>query len=715
MREKRKKLICELVEDACYVPMKEKELAVFMQVKPEERAELKSILEELISEGKLEITKRGKYIKGDGIPDKLTGTFISNQRGFGFVEIEGREQDLFIPEDKTHGAFHKDTVSVKLLKAQHGKRQEAEVIEVLSHGITSLVGTYDNAGSFGFVIPDQEKIASDIFVPKERSKGAVTGHKVVVELTDYGDSKHKPEGKITEILGHSNDPGVDILSIVKGFDLPLAFSERVLNQAERVARDVSDNDRAGRKDLRRVQMVTIDGEDAKDLDDAVSLVKEDGKYLLGVHIADVTNYVQENSALDHEALERGTSVYLVDRVIPMLPHALSNDICSLNMGQDRLALSCLMTLDEKGTVISYEIAETVINVDQRMSYTDVNRILEGDEKAIREYETFVPMFRLMKELADRLRERRKKRGSIDFDFPESKIILDKDGVPISIKPYERNAATKIIEDFMLLANEIVAQHFYWLELPFVYRTHDKPDPEKVLKLATFINNFGYHIKMRSGENEIHPKEIQKLLGKIEGTKEEALISRLTLRSMQKAQYTVDCTGHFGLACQYYCHFTSPIRRYPDLQIHRIIKEQLRGKMNEERIEHYQEILPKVAKHSSDMERRADEAERETEKLKKVQYMESRIGQIFEGVISGITAWGIYVELPDTVEGMIHVSRLAGDYYYYNEENFEMAGRDTGRTFKLGQKLKIMVDGVDYLQKSIDFVLAPEGDDLDGEG
>ncbi len=715
MRKKRKKLICELVEDACYVPMKEKELAVFMQVKPEERAELKSILEELISEGKLEITKRGKYIKGDGIPDKLTGTFISNQRGFGFVEIEGREQDLFIPEDKTHGAFHKDTVSVKLLKAQHGKRQEAEVIEVLSHGITSLVGTYDNAGSFGFVIPDQEKIASDIFVPKERSKGAVTGHKVVVELTDYGDSKHKPEGKITEILGHSNDPGVDILSIVKGFDLPLAFSERVLNQAERVARDVSDNDRAGRKDLRRVQMVTIDGEDAKDLDDAVSLVKEDGKYLLGVHIADVTNYVQENSALDHEALERGTSVYLVDRVIPMLPHALSNGICSLNMGQDRLALSCLMTLDEKGTVISYEIAETVINVDQRMSYTDVNRILEGDEKAIREYKTFVPMFRLMKELADRLRERRKKRGSIDFDFPESKIILDKDGVPISIKPYERNAATKIIEDFMLLANETVAQHFYWLELPFVYRTHDKPDPEKVLKLATFINNFGYHIKVRSGENEIHPKEIQKLLGKIEGTKEEALISRLTLRSMQKAQYTVDCTGHFGLACQYYCHFTSPIRRYPDLQIHRIIKEQLRGKMNEERIEHYQGILPKVAKHSSDMERRADEAERETEKLKKVQYMESRIGQIFEGVISGITAWGIYVELPDTVEGMIHVSRLAGDYYYYNEENFEMAGRDTGRTFKLGQKLKIMVDGVDYLQKSIDFVLAPEGDDLDGEG
>ena len=386
----------------------------------------------------------------------------------------------------------------------------------------------------------------------------------------------------------------------------------------------------------------------------------------------------------------------------------------MNMGEDRLALSCLMTLDEKGTVTGYEIAETVINVDQRMSYTDVNKILEGDPETINRYELLVPMFRLMKELADIVREKRKKRGSIDFDFPESKIILDRDGKPLSIKPYERNAATKIIEDFMLLANETVAQHFYWLEAPFVYRTHDNPDPEKVMKLATFINNFGYFIKVKSGDNEIHPKEIQKLLGKIEGTPQEALISRLTLRSMKKAQYTVDCTGHFGLACQYYCHFTSPIRRYPDLQIHRIIKEQLRGRLLENRIAHYQEILPQVAKHSSEMERRADEAERETEKLKKVQYMEDKIGQIFEGVISGITAWGIYVELADTVEGMIHVSRLAGDYYYYSEESYEMIGRDTGRCYKLGQRIRIMVDGVDYLQKSIDFVLAPESEEEYGE-
>ncbi len=713
IRQERKNKIGELVEADFYIPMKEKELADFMQVKAEERGELKEILEELVKEGKLQLTRRGKYIKGDGVPSQLSGTFISNAKGFGFVEIEGQVQDFFIPENEVNGAFHKDRVMVELLPGQHGKRQEAKIVSILSHELKRIVGTFDKAGKFGFVIPDNEKLPSDIFVPIERSKGAVTGHKVVVELTEYGDERHKPEGKVVEILGHVNDPGVDILSIVKGFDLPMEFPERVLNQGLRVAKEVSLKDREGRKDLRTVQMVTIDGEDAKDLDDAVSLSKEGDNYLLGVHIADVTNYVQENSALDREAEKRGTSVYLVDRVIPMLPHVLSNGICSLNMKEDRLALSCLMTINKKGEVIDHEIAETVICVDQRMSYTDVNKILEGDSDTQEQFESFVPMFFLMKELSDLLREKRKKRGSIDFDFPESKILLDKDGVPVSIKPYERNAATKLIEDFMLLANETVAQHFYWLELPFVYRTHDYPDPEKILKLGTFINNFGYHIKVKSGDNEIHPKEIQKLLGKIEGTEEEALISRLTLRSMKRAQYTVDCTGHFGLACQFYCHFTSPIRRYPDLQIHRIIKEQLRGRMNGERIDHYQSILPEVAKHASEMERRADEAERETDKLKKVQFMEQKIGEIFEGVISGITSWGIYVELPNTVEGLIHVSRLFGDYYYYSEETYEMLGRDTGRSFKLGQRIRIVVDGVDYFQKSIDFVLAPEEDREEG--
>lgn len=415
----------------------------------------------------------------------------------------------------------------------------------------------------------------------------------------------------------------------------------------------------------------------------------------------MTNYVQENSALDREALKRGTSVYLVDRVIPMLPHILSNGICSLNQGVDRLALSCLMDINEKGDVVNHQIAETVINVDRRMTYTSVKKILtDQDENEIAQYQELVPMFRLMEELAGILRNKRKKRGSIDFDFPESKIILDEKGHPVEIKPYDRNVATKIIEDFMLLANETVAQDFYWQELPFVYRTHDTPDPEKIQQLALFISNFGYGIK--NTRDDIHPKELQKLLARIEDSPEEALISRLTLRSMKRAKYTVDCTGHFGLAAQYYCHFTSPIRRYPDLQIHRIIKETLRGRMNQERISHYTEILPQVAEHSSQMERRADEAERETDKLKKAEYMEDHVGETFEGVISSITTWGLYVELSNTVEGMVHVTNLYDDRYYYREETLEMVGIDTGRTYKLGQKVKVRVLGCDKQNRTIDF-------------
>ncbi len=705
--EKRKKLICELLEDEMYVPLKEKELAAFMQVAKEDREEFRKVLDALLREGKVQVTAKGKYIK----PDErlLTGTFIGNAKGFGFVEIEGREEDLYVPETMVNNAFHLDRVQVELLPGKRGKRQEAAVRKVLEHGARQIVGTYEQSASFGFVIPDNGKIGTDIFVPKERSKGAVDGHKVVVELTSYGDERHKPEGKIVEILGHINDPGVDILSIIRGYDLPEAFGEKVMNQAERIPDAVSDADRAGRMDLRDVQMVTIDGEDAKDLDDAVSLSKEGELYHLGVHIADVSNYVQENSALDWEALERGTSVYLVDRVIPMLPHKLSNGICSLNQGVDRLALSCLMMIDGKGNVTDYQIVESVIRVDRRMSYTSVKKILEDhDEQECREYEALVPMFEQMAELAALLREKRHKRGSIDFDFPETKILLDPEGHPVDIRPYERNVATKIIEDFMLIANETVAQHFFWLEIPFVYRTHDNPDPEKIMKLSTFLHNFGYYIK--TSREEIHPKEIQKLLDKMEGTPEEMLISRLTLRSMKQAKYTVECSGHFGLACQYYCHFTSPIRRYPDLQIHRIIKEQLRGRLSEKRLEHYQEKLPAVAERSSKMERRAEEAERETDKLKKAEYMESHIGEIFEGVISGITSWGVYVELPNTVEGMIHVSKLPGDYFYYDESTYEMVGQDTGMKYRLGESLKVCVDSVERMTRSIDFSIPFEEDE-----
>lgn len=717
VKEKRKKVIIDLVSDEMYVPMKEKELAVLLQVAREERGELHDLLQELLTEGELMLTLKGKYMKSNG--KVLTGTFISNAKGFGFVEIEDREEDLYIPEDKVNGAFHKDIVQVALLPGKSGKRQEAQVLRVLERGITHVVGTYEQSRNrFGFVVPDNGKLPQDIFVPVERSKGAMTGHKVVVEITGYGTDTKSPEGKVIEILGHINDPGVDIMAIVRGYELPVEFGEKVMNQVERVSQEVSEADRAGRRDLRNVTMVTIDGEDAKDLDDAVSVDFDGINYHLGVHIADVTNYVQENSALDWEAFKRGTSVYLVDRVIPMLPHALSNGICSLNEGVDRLALSCLMTVDKRGEVIDYEICESVIRVNSRMSYNSVKTILEEesivkDNEDFRKYENLVPMLQQMAELAALLREKRMKRGSIDFDFPECKIILDKEGRPLEIKPYERNVATNIIEDFMLTANETVAQHFYWMEIPFVYRVHDVPDADRIQKLSTFIHNFGYYMKSmgrngsKLGSEEVHPKEIQKLLHKIAGTAEEPMIARLALRSMKQAKYSVENSGHFGLACQYYCHFTSPIRRYPDLQIHRIIKEQLRGRLKEERIAHYREILPEVAKHSSEMERRADEAERETDKLKKVQYMEERIGEVYEGVISGVTGWGIFVELPNTVEGMVHVSKLPGDYYYYNESSCEMVGDATGRVFKLGMPVKVCVDDCDRMMRTIDFSLVEE--------
>ena len=717
-KDKRKKVICDLVNDKVYTPMKEKELAMLLQVAKEDREEFKNILQELLAEGELVLTSKGKYQKSDG--RVLAGTFISNAKGFGFVEIEGREEDLFIPEKYTNGAFHQDTVQVSLLPAGQGKRQEAQVIRIIARGMTQVVGTFERTrDNYGFVVPDNSKLAQDIFVPKEYSKGAVSGHKVVVEITDYGTNRHSPEGKVVEILGHLNDPGVDILSIVRGFDLPMEFPEKVMIQAEKTAQEVSEADMAGRRDLRNVVMVTIDGEDSKDLDDAVSVDFDGEKYHLGVHIADVANYVQENSALDREARKRGTSVYLVDRVIPMLPHALSNGICSLNEGVDRLSLSCLMTVDLKGEITDYEICESVIRVDKRMTYTAVQALLEDGslvdkDETYRQYGNLLPMFRQMKELAAILRSKRKKRGSIDFDFPECKILLDKAGHPTEIKAYERNTATDIIEDFMLAANETVAQHFYWLELPFVYRVHDLPDQERIQKLSSFINNFGYYMKSVGRKNskvsseEVHPKEIQKLLAKIAGTPEEAMISRLALRSMKQAKYSTECTGHFGLACSYYCHFTSPIRRYPDLQIHRIIKEQLRGRLMEERTAHYRGILPEVAKHSSEMERRADEAERETDKLKKVEYMEARIGECFDGVVSGVTGWGIYVELSNTVEGLIHVSKLPGDYFYYNENTYEMVGEATGRTFKLGMPVRVRVDDCDRFNRTIDFSLQEEG-------
>ena len=702
--EKRKKVIYDFIRDDHYIPMKIKEIAILLQIPGEQRGELREVLDALVEEGKISLSKRGKYSCGSA--QRLSGIFQAHVRGFGFVTPADGGEDVFIPEENTGNAFQGDEVEYIIVKSGGGRRKEGKIVRIVAHTVTKVVGLYEKSRNFGFVRPDNQRYLNDIYIPAGKEMGAADGHKVLVELTSYGGEHAKPEGNVVEIIGHINNPGTDILSIVMDFGIETEFPEKVQNQAVRVGKEVSPADCRGRMDLREWQMVTIDGEDAKDLDDAVSLTREGDNYRLGVHIADVANYVQEGSALDREALKRGTSVYLADRVIPMLPHKLSNGICSLNAGEDRLALSCIMTVSPSGDVVDHIIAETVIRVDKRMSYTGVSRMLDGDEEASGENEAFIPMIKMMKELSDIVRGRRGKRGSVNFDFPETKVVLDEKGRAVDIRPYDRNDATKIIEDFMLLANETVAEEYYWREIPFLYRTHEQPDEEKIRQLNTFVNNFGYHIHMR---NEIRPKEIQKLLDRAEGTPEEALISRLTLRSMKRAGYTTENTGHFGLAAKYYTHFTSPIRRYPDLQIHRIIKEDLRGRLNEERMEHYRQILPETAVRCSSRERTADEAEREVVRLKKAEYMQNHIGEEYEGVISGVTKWGVYVELPNTVEGLVHVADMRDDHYEFMEENYELRGRHTGKSYKLGQTVAVRVTAADRIQRTVNFEIISDED------
>ena len=746
--DRRKKFILELMGDPIYQPMRLREISSLLRLSKEEKRELYDVLDELCEEGKVSVDRKGRYEKVKGKWKKkkddryyddrreeygseygrkkkdknkkdknkkeqpegiqAEGTFIGHPKGFGFVEIEGQDEDIFIPESDTGTAMHQDKVRIIIRDdKKEGKRQEGVVVKVLERGMPEIVGTYQLNRDFGFVISDNPKFSKDIFIPRKEAAGIKNGDKVIAVITDYGSGNKNPEGKIKENLGNIRTPGTDILAIVKSFGIPSEFPEKVMKQAQRVPDHVLDADRDGRLDLRHLQTVTIDGEDAKDLDDAISLTKEGDIYHLGVHIADVSNYVQYNSALDREALKRGTSVYLADRVVPMLPERLSNGICSLNQGEDRLALSCLMNINEKGKVVSHQIAETVINVDERMCYTDVKNILEDtDEEVKKRYDALIPMFFMMKELSGILRNSRHHRGSIDFDFPESKIILNAAGKAIDVKPYEANVATKIIEDFMLMANETVAQEYCTEEIPFVYRTHDNPDPEKVESLLTLLHNQG--VKIQKAKEEITPKEIQQIIESIEGLPNEAMISRLVLRSMKQAKYTTECSGHFGLAAKYYCHFTSPIRRYPDLQIHRIIKDNLRGRlMREGRTEHYAEILDEVARQSSVCERRADEAERESDKLKKAEYMSYHLGEEFEGIISGVTGWGLYVELPNTVEGLVHVNTLRDDYYVFDQESYELRGEMTKKVYKLGDKVRVRVAEADKMLKTVDFELVSD--------
>ena len=705
----RKEMIYEFIKDDGYQPLKSREMANLFCVPKKERRLFHDLLDELVAEGRVVVDERGRY----RLPEENihTGVYMATSRGFGFVRTGESETDVFVPEPYCGSAFDGDTVMVQIYKGTGGpgRRREGKIIKIVERANKTVVGTFMRNGQFGFVVADREKFTSDVYIPKGKTMDAASGHKVVVEIDDFGDGKKSPEGKVIEILGHVNDPGVDILSIIRSFGLPEEFPEEVMRQVKGIPGQVSPDDIGGRMDFRSFPTVTIDGEDAKDLDDAITLSKkEDGGYELGVHIADVSHYVTEGSPLDKEALRRGTSVYLADRVIPMLPHKLSNGICSLNEGEDRLALSCVISYDANGKIRDTSIGESVIRVDRRMSYTDVNAIVARHDAVTSEkYQAFVPMFEQMEELAMMLRKIRKKQGSIDFDFPECKIKLDEQGHPLDIVPYDRNVATKMIEEFMLAANKVVAEEYFWQELPFVYRTHEYPDMEKIKELAALARSFSHLLKV--GQEEVHPREIQKLIESIEGTEEEVFLSRLTLRAMKRAKYSTENDGHFGLATKFYCHFTSPIRRYPDLQIHRIIKESVRNGMSQKRREHYEGLLPQVAKASSDLERRADDAEREVDKLKKAEYMASKLGEEFDGIVSGVTGWGIYVELGNTVEGMIRLADMEDDSYDYDSENYRVIGKYSGREYRLGQKLRVQVANADPITRTVDFVI-PQQDE-----
>ena len=666
------------------------------------------LLNELEEEGKIYRTRNNRY----GVPERmnlLRGRVQAHPKGFAFlIPDEPDHPDVYIHANDLKSAMNGDIVLARVTsKGSAGDRLEGEVVRVVQRAITQIVGTFEHHESFGFVIPDDKRINRDLFIPREGFGGAVTGQKVVARIVTYPEGRSAATGEIIEILGHKDDPGVDILSIIRKHQLPEGFPDDVMAEAESVPDSISEEEivAQGRRDLRSKTIVTIDGEDAKDLDDAVCVERlPNGNYLLGVHIADVGYYVKENSALDQEAYRRGTSVYLVDRVIPMLPHRLSNGICSLNPKVDRLTLSCEMEFDtETLRVVRHDIFPSVIRTTERMTYTNVRKILVDDDPELKErYAGLVDMFKLMEELALKLRAKRMKRGAIDFDFQEAKIIVDENGKPVDIVKRERSIAEMIIEEFMLAANETVAEHFYWLKVPFLYRIHEDPDAEKLLNFVRFAANFGYIVKGKG--NKVHPRALQDLLEEIRGTKEETVIATMMLRSMKQARYEADSLGHFGLAAEFYTHFTSPIRRYPDLVIHRIIREVLAsgGTMPAKRIDELAMKMPDIARQSSERERVAVEAERDTEQLKKCEFMLDKIGEEFDGIISGVTSFGIFVELGNTVEGLIRLSDLTDDYYHFHEEHMALIGERTSRVFRIGDEVRVRVERVNMDEHQIDF-------------
>lgn len=638
----------------------------------------------------------------------IEGIFEANERGFGFVRPDDENlDDIFIPPMALNEVFHGDRVLVQITnRGDENKGPEGVIKKILERGNKKIIGKFEKSKNFAFVIPENKKIQHDIFIPKSGFNKAKNGDMVAVEITKWPKDRRNAEGKVTKVLGKIGKPGVDILTIMYEYNLSQDFPAEVIAETSKIPDKVEEKELKNRVDLRAEKMVTIDGEDAKDLDDAVSISKlSNGNFLLGVHIADVSHYVKEGSPLDKEALSRATSVYLVDRVIPMLPKELSNGICSLNAGQDRLAFSVKMEIDKKGKIVNSDIFKSVINVNERMNYTDVAKILEDkDKKLCERYKDFVDDFELMRELSDILRNRRFVRGAIDFNVPEAKVILDSKGKPKEVKKYELTIANNIIEDFMLAANETVAEKFFWLEAPFVYRIHDVPDGEKMEDFTKFIYNYGYKVK---GISKLHPKALQELLKQIKGKPEERVISTLMLRSMQQAKYAPENSGHFGLAAEYYCHFTSPIRRYPDLFIHRVMSEMLNNGYkfkNDKRVKKLKKLSVDAATRSSEMERNAVQAERDSVELKMVEYMSEFIGEEFDGIISSVTSFGFFVELDNTIEGLVRVENIEDDYYVYNEKFYSLVGERTKKTYRLGDTIRVKLVRADVETKRIDFVI-----------
>ncbi|MDY2728549.1 MAG: ribonuclease R [Clostridium sp.] len=702
-----KQTLISFMKDEAYRPMDIQELAAIFDIDKDEFKAFKKALKTMEKEGLIVKNKKERY----AIPSRmglLSGKLQSHPKGYAFLIPDNeKEKDVFIPASFINGAMNGDKVLVQVTKEDKGSRKrEGEVIKIVERANKKFVGTFEDSKNFGFVVVDDTRISQDIFINKKDFNGAKNGDVVTVEITKWPDKRRSPEGIVTEILGKKGDKGLDILTIIKKFGLPEEFPAKVLNFAEAIPNEIEEKEYKRRRDLRDLKMVTIDGEDAKDLDDAVSIERlPNGRYRLGVHIADVSHYVREKNPLDKEALKRGTSVYLIDRVIPMLPKKLSNGICSLNPKVDRLALSCIMTIDNNGTVLDHEIMESIIKTNERMSYTDVTKILkDNDEELIKRYDYLVDDFKAMEELCNILYKKRIKRGAIDFEFQEANIILNELGKPIEIKPYAREIANRMIEEFMLVCNETIAEAMFYKKVPFVYRIHENPDAEKLQKFKEFAYNLGYVMKL---SDEVHPKELQSIIEKVKGKNEEIVINTLLLRSMMQARYSPENVGHFGLAAEYYCHFTSPIRRYPDLQIHRIIKEYLNGKLDDVRVKKLTNLVDYAAKQSSETERVAQDAEREVDDLKKAEYMLDRIGEEYTGIISSVTSFGMFVELPNTIEGLVHITALDDDYYIYDESHLCLIGERNRKIYKLGDKVKVQCSRVDIPNREIFFELVED--------